>query len=105
MPRYVTNKVVLQEVDYQFDKGLSGVLHIRKKAPWPTFPLRIGLYELKIHKAEITEIQEMHRLHFVVKDIHRFDPRRVCKQHCDNISFAWVYSSISTIEDEKMKML
>lgn len=38
MPQYVTNKVVLQEVAYQLDKGFSRVLHRRKKYPWPTFP-------------------------------------------------------------------
>lgn len=47
MPCYVTNKVVLQEVSYQLNKGSSRVIHRRKKAPCPTFPLRIGKYKLK----------------------------------------------------------
>lgn len=96
MPRYVTNKVALQEVAYQLRKWLSGVLHGRKKTPWHTFPLRIGLYELKSHKAAKEKIQELDCLHFTVKYFHGYDPRRVCRQHCENIGFTWGYSSMST---------
>ena len=35
MPQYVTNKVVMQEVENQLDKGLPGTLHRRKETPWP----------------------------------------------------------------------
>lgn len=46
---YVTNKVILQELAKYLDKGLLGVVHRRMEVSWPTFPLRIGFYELKIH--------------------------------------------------------
>lgn len=33
MLQYVTNKVVMQEVENQLDRGLLGILHKRKKSP------------------------------------------------------------------------
>lgn len=99
----MTNKVLLQEVAYQLDKGLSVVLHKKKQAPWPTFPLRIRLYEIMSHKVENIEIQELKCLHFAIKDFHGYDPKIVCKKHYERISFNWVCSSISTAEDENVE--
>ena len=85
------------------EKGLFKFLHERKKAPWPTFPLRIILYELNIHKAKSVEIKELDRLHIVVKEFHGYDPSRVCRQNYERNGFNWGYSSMSTTEDEKVK--
>ncbi len=73
----MTNKVVHQEVAYQLNKGLSRLLHKGKKVPWPTFPLRIILYEMKSHKTRDEKIEELDRFHFAVKDFRGYDPRRV----------------------------
>lgn len=45
MSSKVRNKVVMQDVANQLDKGLLRTLHRRKKAPWTIFPLMIELYD------------------------------------------------------------
>jgi len=50
-PQYVLlkfslDKLVMQEVSYHILVGFSSRLHQKKKAPWPTLPLWIGLYEI-----------------------------------------------------------
>lgn len=47
LPRYATEKLVMQEVAYHLSVGLSAGLHRKKKAPWPSFPLHIKSYEIK----------------------------------------------------------
>jgi len=44
LPRYANDKLILQEVSYHLSIGLSTALHRKKKAPWPTLPLHMGLY-------------------------------------------------------------
>ena len=46
LPRFSTDKLVMQEVVYNISIGLSVGMHRRKKAPSPYFPLGIGLYEI-----------------------------------------------------------
>lgn len=101
MPWYVTRKVVMQEVANQMDKGLSGILHRRKKAPWTIFPLSIILYELKSHKVMETKIQELEHLDFSTTYFHGYHPRWIFGQHCQRISQNMGYSLMSTTEDEK----
>jgi len=42
LPRYVTDKLVMQEVSCHLTIGLSTDLHRKVKEPWPTLPLQIG---------------------------------------------------------------
>ncbi len=44
--KFALDKLIMQEVSYHILAGLSARLHWKKKAPWPAFPLRIGLYEI-----------------------------------------------------------
>lgn len=37
LPKYVTDKLFMQEFAYHLSIGLSTTLHKKKKAPWPTF--------------------------------------------------------------------
>jgi len=39
LPRYATDKLVMQEVAYHLSTGLSWVLQMKKKSPWATLPL------------------------------------------------------------------
>jgi len=48
--RFSTDRLVTQEVAYHISTGLSARLHRRKKAPWPTLPLWVGLYEIRTLK-------------------------------------------------------
>ena len=54
-PRYSTENLVIQEVSYNLSIRLSTTLHKKKKAPWPTLPMKIGLYEIKNLKFVDTE--------------------------------------------------
>ena len=45
--KFSIDKLVMQEVSYHISACLSARLHRKKKAPWPTLPLRIGLYEIQ----------------------------------------------------------
>jgi len=38
LPRYATEKLIMQEVSYHLATRLSATLHSKKKAPWPTLP-------------------------------------------------------------------
>ena len=59
LPRYATNKLVMQEVSYHLATRLSATLHRKKKSPWPTLPLKIGLYEIKNLKVMDDEGKEI----------------------------------------------
>jgi len=94
MPQYVINKVVMQEVENQLDKGLSRTLHRRKYTPWPIFPLRIRLYELKSHMTLAIKTEELNCLHFTTKYFHAFDHRRIGRKHFERIKHHTRYSSL-----------
>lgn len=84
-------------------KWLWGILQRRKNAPWPIFPLRIILYELKSHKVKTKDIQELDHFHFTIKYFHGYDPRWVVRQHYERIGHNTRYSSMSTTEDDNIK--
>ena len=46
LTKFSMDKLVMQEVAYHISIGLSARLHKKNKAPWPTLPLYIGLYEI-----------------------------------------------------------
>lgn len=64
------------------NNDLSTQLHSKKKSPWPDFPLRIGLYELKRLKVTDAKIEELMRLPFGTMGFHIYDSRNVCRKHC-----------------------
>lgn len=45
-PKFSMDNLAMQEVAYHILTGLSTRLHRKKKAPWPTLSLWIGLYEM-----------------------------------------------------------
>lgn len=49
----------------------------QRKAPWPSFSLRMRMYELKSQGAKSVEIQELDNLHSIFKAFHGYDLRRV----------------------------
>lgn len=76
---------------------------MRKKAPWTSFPLCIGLSELKSLKATDAKIEEIMRLYFGMMSFHRYDSRKICRQHCDKIKYIWPYGTITIPEDKDIK--
>lgn len=61
LPRYITNKLVMQEVSYHLATWLLVALQRKTKEPWPTLPLHIGLYEIKNLKVMDAEGKEIVR--------------------------------------------
>ena len=47
MPRYVTDKMLIQEVCFQMTSSFSKVLTKGKKKPWPTLPLTVSTYTIR----------------------------------------------------------
>lgn len=44
LPKFSTDKLVMQEVIYHILTRLSIGFHKKKMTPWPMLPLQIGLY-------------------------------------------------------------
>jgi len=47
LPKFSLDVLIMQEVAYHILAGLIARLHQKKKAPWQTLLLWIGLYEIK----------------------------------------------------------
>lgn len=103
LPRWVTNKLVMQEVAYHISIDLSGVLRRNKKAPWPTLLLQIGLYEIRNLKVVETKGKEIDKFSFGHMEYHPYDPRSVWKKHCEKIHFTWPSETYSRPEEEMIK--
>ena len=59
MPRFVTDKMLPQEVCYQMTSGFSKVLAKGKKKSWPTLPLTIGAYTVKDFREAEAEVEQI----------------------------------------------
>lgn len=70
LPRYATEKLITQEVSYHLATGLSLALHRKKKAPWPTLPLHIGLYKINNLKVMDVDVKEIVKFEFGTRDIN-----------------------------------
>lgn len=55
---------VMEEVAYHILSRLIARLHRKKKAPWPTLPLRIQLYKIFSFKHENVEAEKMNKYPF-----------------------------------------
>lgn len=97
LPRYATNKMAMKEVSYHFSIGLSSGLHGKKKARWPTFPLRIRLYEINNLKDVDVEAKDIFRFRFNTKDINLYDPHGICKNHCVKVYYSWIHGTLYKI--------
>jgi len=84
LPRYATDKHVMLEVSYHLSTGLSAALHRKKKTPWPTLPMKIGLYKIKNLKVADTEGKVIKKFSFGTQDINLYDPHGIFKDHYEN---------------------
>lgn len=73
-PRYSIDKLIMQEVSYHLTIGLSASLHKKKKAPWPTIPMKIGLYEMKNLKVVDIEGKAIEMFSFSTRDFNHMSP-------------------------------
>jgi len=90
----------MQEVSYRLSTRLSPGLHRKKKAPWPTLPLWIGLYEIKILKDVDGEAKEIVKFDFETKDFNPYDPHGICKNHCKKVYYPWIHGTCHWEEED-----
>lgn len=74
LPRFSTYKLVMQEITYHISIGLLAGLHRRKKAPWPTLPFQIGLYEINSLKDVDVKADDLKRFGLDTKSFNLCDP-------------------------------
>lgn len=85
LPRYATEKIIMQEVSYHLTTGLSVGKHRKKKAPWPALPLWVRLYEIKSLKYANVEAKDIVKFEFGTNEFNLYDPHSVWKDHCTQV--------------------
>lgn len=63
-----------------------------KKAPWPTLPLWIILYEIKNLKFSNSEAKDIMKFELGTKDFNLYDPLNIGKDQCTIVYFPWISS-------------
>lgn len=79
------------------------MLQRKKKEPWPTLPLQIGLYERKNMKVTDIEDKEIEKFTFCCLDYNLYDPMNICKQNCAKIHCSWPSETYSRPKKERIK--
>ncbi len=64
LPKFSLDVIVMQELAYHSSIGLTDRIQWKNKAPWPTLPLRIGLYEIRSIKKANVEVEQMKKYSF-----------------------------------------
>ena len=59
LPRFITDRLLLQETCFQMTTDFSKVLTKGKKKPWPTLPLTIDTYTVKDFREVEAEAEEI----------------------------------------------
>lgn len=103
LPKFATYKLIMQEVSYHISVRLSSRLHWKKKAPWPTLPLRIGLYEIQNLKHVDAEIEEFKKFTFDTRSLNSYDPHCFVKDHCARVKFLWIHGVCHWVEEDSWR--
>jgi len=80
--KFALDILIMQEVAYHILAGLIARQHRKKKAPWPTLPLHIGLYEIKNFKHADVKAEHMNKYPFDLLSCNPYDPHCLMKDHC-----------------------
>ena len=99
MPRFVTEKILMQEVCFQMSSGFSSVLSKGKKKPWPALPLTIGAYTVKNFREVGAEAEEIKSYHLRTLEYRTYDPERIVPEHCKKAKFKWNYQHVERPEE------
>lgn len=79
LPMFAMDKLVMQEVSYHISAGMSTRLHRKKKDPWSTLSLWIGLYEIHHLKHVGVEIEEIKKCHFHIQSFNLYELHCIVK--------------------------
>lgn len=94
------DKLIIQEVSYNISIGLSTRLHRKKKAPYPTLSLQIGLYEIWNHKHVDAKMEEFKRFNFGTRSFNPYDPHWFVKDHYARVQFPWIHGACHGAEKD-----
>lgn len=100
LPTCTMDKLVMQEAAYHLSTGLSAGLHRKKKSPWTTLPLRIGLYEIKSLKDVDANAKEIVKFEFDTKDFNLYDRCGIYKNHCVKVYYPWIHRTCDWAEED-----
>lgn len=103
LPRFATNRVLMQEVCYQMTQGFLKTLRKGKKKPWPAFPLIIRAYTVENFKEVEAEDKELKGYHFVNLNHCTYDLERVVAAHCKRANFNWSYPHSKHAHEYKIR--
>jgi hypothetical protein len=94
LPRFVPDKLVLQEVAYQtIIHGVGGMLYRSKKSIWPPLPLYIGNYFFENTKQAQEEVDIFLSYHFGEERFRRHDPKNIVKEHFHSMRLPYEYTT------------
>ena len=85
LPKFSIDKLIMQEVSYHISTRFSARLHKKKKAPWPTLPLWIRLYEIQNLKHAEAETEEFKRFTFGTRSFNPYEPHFLLKDHYERV--------------------
>jgi hypothetical protein len=92
-PRFIPNKLVLQEVAYQtIIHGVEGMLYRSKKTIWPPLPLYIDNYFFENTKQAQTEVDILLSYHFGEESFRKHDPKNIIKEHFNRMRLPYEYT-------------
>lgn len=100
LPRFATDKLMMQEIIYHISIGLPVRLHKSNKAPWSTLPLWIGLYKIKCLNDAYVEAEEIKKYEFGNKDYNSYDPYEIFKNHCARVYYPWIHGACHWEEED-----
>jgi hypothetical protein len=90
VPKFVLDKLVLQEVAYHtLVHGFGASISKYKKLAWPPLPFYLGSYNFKNSKEAHAEAEALETFHFREGIFHRYDPQKVVNQHCKLCKRKW----------------
>jgi len=93
-PRFVPNRMVLQEIAFQtMIHGIGETLYHDKKAIWPPLPLWVRSYSFESIKKSQSEVDTLISFHFGEERFLRHDPKEVVKEYCSKHKHTWEYTS------------
>jgi hypothetical protein len=94
LPRFVPDKLVLQEVAYQtIIHGVGGMLYRFKKAICSPLPLYVGNYLFENTKQVQVEVDMLLSYHFGEERFRRHNPRNIVREHFNNVRLPYEYTT------------
>jgi hypothetical protein len=100
LPKFILDRLVLQEIAYQtIIHGVGATLYRDKKSIWPPLPLWVGSYSFKDIKEAQDKVNTLEYFHFGEEIFWRHDPLDVVINHTQ-CKYIWEYMTDIWEEEE-----